>query len=568
MAFVDINPAYAEFLRELGLVRADDFLSHEAVIVSGHPDRNVSRVILGTGPVTVTAYLKREHRVRWQDRVLNALAGYGFVSKSKRECLTLQALRQAHVGCPDWIACGEDGAGRAFLLIRAIDSATELRDFSQENLDAPERRRRKFAQRLGVALAQFHNAGFNHPDLYSKHVLITQEGRGIYFLDWQRSTRRPFLGWRQRCHDLAALDATIAEQLASMPERVACLRAYLRKCRAGHVPHAGNLLRSAFQIMEQERRLLKQRRIREQRQLHAGKHHQCVIWRDGEGLCVTPEFEAEWDGQLPAWLRLDSLPEQGSKLILRESVHLPNRRFGQLIRRRARHLLKSAWSWCRGRRVTSPELLLSGLLFRLERAGVVTPRLLAFGQRTRGMAVTESFILTEPVANTVGIGDWLRAEYFRNESPEQLFAFRRSIRRLGAFMAKLHDAHCHFSGSVQSSREAVNALIRVRQVPGRDAEFVLGSMDELATCRRPYSRMLIADLVVMRRALAGLTESRSDEMRFLLAYCHVRRLTPTAKELIRSVLRKPVRLLAQEPFETILAEADSNLAVAREGATP
>ena len=511
MAFVDINPAYGEFLRELGLVRAVDFLSHEAVIVSGHPDRNVARVILGSEPRTVTAYLKREHRIRRQDRVLNALAGYGLVSKSKRECLTLQALRKAHIGCPDWIACGEDEAGRAFLLIRAIESATELRDFSHENLEAPERRRRKFAQRLGVALAQFHNAGFNHPDLYSKHVLVTQEGRGIYFLDWQRSSRRRFLPWRHRWHDLAALDATLAEQLASMPERVICLRAYLRKCRSQHVPQSAGLLRAAFQIMEHERGLLKQRRIREQRQLHSDKHNQSLIWRDGEALCITPEFETELAGERPLWLRLDALPESGKNLLLHELVELPHGRRGHLIRRREQHFLKSAWSWCRGRRVTSPELRQSGLLFRLQRAGLTTPRLLAFGQRSRGLGATESFILTEPITKTAGIRDWLWTQNHCDEDHEQLFSSRQAIRRLGSFLAKLHMANCYLPESSRRENEAVNTLIRTRQMPGRDVEFILDRADTLETCRRQNPRREIADLAAMRSALSCPAHSRQDE---------------------------------------------------------
>src|SRR5207249_3324036 len=79
-AFLDVNPRYRELLKQHGLKSPEDFLALPAVIVSGHPDRNVARVKL-KGPVGITAYLKREHRLPWRDRLANAWAGFGWCSK-------------------------------------------------------------------------------------------------------------------------------------------------------------------------------------------------------------------------------------------------------------------------------------------------------------------------------------------------------------------------------------------------------------------------------------------------------------------------------------------------------
>ena len=81
MAFVDVNPKYQEFLRRHGLRTAEQFLRLPAVIVSGHPDRNVAQVSLGHGADAVTAFLKREHRVSWRERLGNAWCGFGRVSR-------------------------------------------------------------------------------------------------------------------------------------------------------------------------------------------------------------------------------------------------------------------------------------------------------------------------------------------------------------------------------------------------------------------------------------------------------------------------------------------------------
>src|SRR5207244_3196548 len=76
-----VTPRYRELLARLGLRAPDDFLALPGVIYCGHPDRHVARVALGATP----AFLKREHRVRWKDRLASAWAGFGFVPRAYRE---------------------------------------------------------------------------------------------------------------------------------------------------------------------------------------------------------------------------------------------------------------------------------------------------------------------------------------------------------------------------------------------------------------------------------------------------------------------------------------------------
>src|SRR4051812_27547023 len=112
MAFLNVNPRYRDFLHRHGLARVEDFLAVPAVIVCGHPNRHVAEVKLGSGDDTVAAFLKREHRVPRKDRLANAWAGFGPVAKSTREARVLEAARAAGIGCPEWIAAGEDDRGR------------------------------------------------------------------------------------------------------------------------------------------------------------------------------------------------------------------------------------------------------------------------------------------------------------------------------------------------------------------------------------------------------------------------------------------------------------------------
>ena len=194
--FVEVHPRYRLFLRRQGLTEARHFLDLSAAVVSGHPGRSVARIALTGGDEVISAFLKRESRVSWHVRLTGAIAGFGFISRSLREARTLEALEREGVGCPEWLAAGEDDSGRAFLLIRETPGAMELRDWLRREANPAARRR--LARSLGAALAQMHAAGFTHPDLYSKHVLVGPDGKSVQFLDWQRSRRRLALNERLR----------------------------------------------------------------------------------------------------------------------------------------------------------------------------------------------------------------------------------------------------------------------------------------------------------------------------------------------------------------------------------
>src|SRR5262249_28692620 len=159
-------PRYREQLERLELRTPDDFLALSGMILCGHPDRHVSRLTFGKGGAAFHAFLKREHRTRWRDRLANAWGGFGFTSQSYREYRLLGQLTAAGVGCPEPIAAGEDGQGRAFLLLREVAGGRDLRAFLAEPGLMSEGKR-AVARRLGNALARMHAAGFDHPDLYS-----------------------------------------------------------------------------------------------------------------------------------------------------------------------------------------------------------------------------------------------------------------------------------------------------------------------------------------------------------------------------------------------------------------
>jgi tRNA A-37 threonylcarbamoyl transferase component Bud32 len=359
---------------------AEALLSASGDIISGHPDRHVLRVRIGA----IDAILKREHVVPWKDRFANWRAGFGWVSVSIREAMVLRQTAACGIAVPEWMAVGESADGRAFLLLRAIGRAQDLRRYLQEHRSVSELERRSFARLLARRVARIHELGFEYPDLYAKHVLIDSAQRRISFLDWQRGRRTTALGWRARCRDLAALSASLSDELASPADKFIFLLAYYRCVDDNTI----GFKRVCRRIERRTRRLLKRSSLREQR-LPTRHESQTLVWLDGEALCVTPFGQSLYDRDSLERLAYNSC-DSGSG---QSRVELPNGHSATLVCRVTRRRLGPVLDCLRQRHWISPEARHAADLLRLERLGE-PPRLLAFGQRIRGFGLVQSFLLT------------------------------------------------------------------------------------------------------------------------------------------------------------------------------
>ncbi len=516
MAFVDIDPRYQRFLEERGLVGCEALLALPAVIISGHPNRYTAQVALGTGPSAVRALLKLEHRVLWKDRLANAWAGFGLVSRSHREFRILQALPGLGVGGPEPIAAGEDDQGRAFVLVRERPGDLDLRAYLTR-LDGRPGERRRFLRRLGEALARLHDAGFDHPDLYSKHVLVDPQTGAIRFLDWQRSRRQSWLGWARRWRDLAALHATLAGELATSRERLACLLAYLRASTQVKVPRSF-VIRAVRHVQGFAGRLQVHRRVRELHQAPLKTGTQTLVRLHGEALSVTREFLQEFQGRVPDWLQPGAAPTGPVGTAL---VALADGRRARLVRRRGGQPLAWLWATIRRRHApASPELRQAGMLFRLQRYGVPAPRLLAVGQRPVRLWRTESLLLTEEPAGAFSLAAWLSRHPGRSLDATELRQRRRWLREAGALLRRVHEAG--YTLAAVHDRH-----FRVRPAQPADAPAVfLDSVEGMRRSRTAPAWRAARELAAMHKAYARVLGSRTDALRFFRAYLTRRCPTP------------------------------------------
>ncbi len=484
-SYLEVHPRHAGWLRTLGLVRAEDFLAIESVIVGGHPDRNVARTTLRAGDTTATVYLKREHRVPWRIRLSSWWSGLGWSSRSLREARVLQALEREGFAAPEWLAAGETADGRAFLLLLEVPAARELRLTLPEL--TPTGRRRRVVQ-LAQALARLHTIGLIHPDLYAGHVLVEGGSDRLVFIDWARCQRRPAVSLRQRARALAALDATFPAEEASPAERVLALRAYLRAARPDLRPeqHA-RLLRHLDHFRAQ---FARRRHVVEKRQPRRADTVQTWTPIEGEELCVGSALQDVLPGD-PRWLSL----RHAAPAVANRWLPTPDGAVVRLERQRHDHCTVPRWfAWLRGRVYTAPEQRRAHLLLRLERYHVAAPQVLAMGRRWQGGRL-DAFLLTRPLARTLALELWLR------RCPDRA-ARQQVLQGAGELVRRLHAAGCYL-GSGEGGWHGVAVQLEQEQ-----PRVVLDRVDELRLRRRVERRQARADL---HRCQVRLQEQGCDE---------------------------------------------------------
>ena len=244
------------------------------------------------------------------------------------------------------------------------------------------------ARPLGAALARLHAAGFDHPDLYAKHVLRRSDGRDAFTsstgsaravaaaLTWRRRVPRPGRPARHRS----------PTTWPTPRERLACLRAYLpRPLRAWPTCRMACRAWSAAQVagpLQAWCGVLRRRHIREKRQPPPAER---------AGLDLPRRRGAVRDARLwhaPGRRRGST----GCRWTASRSAcdrTGDSRAAGCRCRRRAAPAgaaAQPAGRWprcgpgCAARRRPRPEQRQAGLLFRLQRHGVAAPRVLAMGR--------------------------------------------------------------------------------------------------------------------------------------------------------------------------------------------
>jgi tRNA A-37 threonylcarbamoyl transferase component Bud32 len=136
----------------------------------------------------------------------------------------------------------------------------------------------------------------------------------------------------------------------------------------------------------------------------------------------------------------------------------------------------------------------------LETAGIPTARPLAFAEQRCGGVPLRSYLLMEEIPQAASLFAW------RGDK-------RRAIQSLARLIARLHDA-----GFTHQDLKEGNLLL-----DGRGEAFLV-DLDGLRYVRRVEDKWAVADLARLAQAAAGQSRAtRTDHVRFLQAYCRMRR---------------------------------------------
>jgi tRNA A-37 threonylcarbamoyl transferase component Bud32 len=402
-----VRPDSRDWLASNGLIGADDFLQLPGIVVSGHVGRNVSRVDIGGR----TAYLKREHRVRWRDRFRSWHMGFGWSSVSAREVAVLRRLEECWLPGPKWLACGES-AGQAFLLVAAAKTAVDLQNIDEVSDD--------LASQIGREIARIHAAGIDQPDLFAKHILVNRDSGQLTILDWQRAKLRSRIPLHDRIRTLASLRATTADGAFGLNAWQRLLVAY--RDTAGESGFAVPEVQVLAARIDGLRQALAHRPgIRSQARPSIAQE---LIRIEGETVCAIPSVAAELkNSEVIATLydlNNDECP-----------LPLSGGRVGILqVGRYARTLARS-WAAIGGKNWRAPEVQAARLLFHLERFGVPGPKLLAYGQIVRRLRSARSFLLFEATKATRPL-------------------LKRDRVAAQQLMTRLHEIGCHLGGALNA----------------------------------------------------------------------------------------------------------------------
>jgi heptose I phosphotransferase len=198
-----------------------------------------------------TLFLKKHHVRSWGSRLRAWLGLPAGRSAGREEAMNIRRLQSAAIPCMELAAYGQrlrsDGLLESFLLTPELEGFMQLDDFlrtrfARLNTKCCDRRDADLARltdRVAAIARQFHEAGFNHRDLYCCHFFVRERTRGdfeIRLIDLQRVQHREQRRRRWLVKDLAQLAYSAPRDRIKCTQKMAFIRRYfgVTKLRPEH----------------------------------------------------------------------------------------------------------------------------------------------------------------------------------------------------------------------------------------------------------------------------------------------------------------------------------------------
>jgi tRNA A-37 threonylcarbamoyl transferase component Bud32 len=193
-------------------------------------------------------------------------------------------------------------------------------------------------------------------------------------------------------------------------------------------------------------------------------------------------------------------------------------------------VIRQLRNWLSHHRCASFALLEHDTASRLAAAGINTPRTVAWGQQWRRLFEHRSFLMTEEVPQSRSLEAALPPCFQGPLTTAQWQGRRDFLRRLASFIRRFHETGYRHRDLYLSHIFCSDA-----------GEFCL---IDLARASRPVlsRRFQVKDIAQLHYSAPATAISRTDRLRFYLAYVDRRRLLPQDKAFIRKVVRKARRM--------------------------
>ncbi len=231
-------------LQQAGLTDFDSVMAtFDGRCLRALTDRENWRLSLQNKQQTRGAYLKKHHVRTWLTR-LRARLGTGPGETSGRvEAHNVGALTANGIEVMRLMAYGEklhaDGLLESFVLTEELEDYTDLHTFLHHRFPplsipvstaARDRDLAQLIREVARVARRFHQAGFNHRDLYCGHFYIRESVPGefhIRLIDLQRVQHRRRFRRRWIVKDLAQLAWSAPRDRIKCTDKLAFMRCYL-----------------------------------------------------------------------------------------------------------------------------------------------------------------------------------------------------------------------------------------------------------------------------------------------------------------------------------------------------
>lgn len=202
-----------------------------------------------------------------------------------------------------------------------------------------------------------------------------------------------------------------------------------------------------------------------------------------------------------------------------------------LKKHRERSLLGWLRAWFARRPAATPGRIEAENVSALERAGIDSMRVVAFGEQVRG-GLAESFFMTEELRGFAQLDHFLRRRFV--PAAERT----RPDRELASLADAVADVARRFHGAGFNHRDFYCCHLFIQESPA--GRFAVRVIDLQRVERRRWlrTRWIVKDLAQLAYSAPRERITRTLQLRFIKRYLDVERLSPADKRFVRRILRR------------------------------